>query len=189
MTMAAENNFLLPNGTFIVELILFAIIFGVLAKWVFPAVNRATDERRERIRRRLAEGEQARAEAEATEREYHEAVQQMRAEVAALRDEARAQGKQVVAEARATAQEEAERVARGEQEHLAAQREQIMRQLRAEVGQFAADLSGKIVGEPVHAEQQRVVSGFLAGGEGAGDDAAGGDGAQAQPAGRRVSRR
>jgi F-type H+-transporting ATPase subunit b len=44
------SNFLVPNGTFIAELIAFAIIVFILAKWVIPPVNRAMGARQEAIR-------------------------------------------------------------------------------------------------------------------------------------------
>src|SRR5690606_17674290 len=109
MTLAAEN-FLLPNGTLIVELIAFAIIVGIRATWVVPPVNRGAKERQERIRRQCEESEEAKAKAEAAEKEYRDAIVGMRAEAARLREEARAEGQQIVAEAREKALEEARRI-------------------------------------------------------------------------------
>jgi len=169
MTLAAEN-FLLPNGTLIVELIAFAIILGILAKWVVPPVNRAAKERQERIRRQFEESEEAKAKAEAAEKEYRDAIVGMRAEAARLREEARAEGQQIVAEAREKALEEARRISQAAQENLEAQRQQIMVQMRSEVGRLAVDLTTRIVGESLDEERQhRIVDRFLAELENAGE--------------------
>lgn len=158
----AANNFLIPNGTFIVEIIAFLIMLGILAKWVFPPINKAANERQERIRRQFEDSEQAKLRAEAAEKEHREAIVNMRAEAAKLRDEARAEGEQIVAEARTRAHEEAQRVARSAQESLEAQREQIMHQMRSEVGRLAVDLSSRIVGESLDDERQhRIIDRFL----------------------------
>ncbi|MGH3098517.1 MAG: F0F1 ATP synthase subunit B [Streptosporangiales bacterium] len=162
MMVVAANNFLVPNGTFIVEIIAFLILLGVLAKWVYPPVNKAATQRQERIRQQFEEGEQAKARAEQAEKEHRDAIANMRSEAARLREEARAEGQQIVADARTKAQEEAQRIAQSAQESLEAQRQQIMRQMRSEVGQLAVDLSQRIVGESLDEERQhRVIDRFL----------------------------
>ena len=30
------GNFLIPNGTFVVELVIFLVVLGVIAKWILP---------------------------------------------------------------------------------------------------------------------------------------------------------
>src|SRR5690606_38951967 len=94
----------------------------------------------------------------------------MRAEAARLREEARAEGQQIVAEAREKALEEARRISQAAQENLEAQRQQIMVQMRSEVGRLAVDLTTRIVGESLDEERQhRIVDRFLAELENAGE--------------------
>ena len=45
-----SQNFLLPNGTFFFELILFVVVFILLAKFVVPPIRKAMEERAERVR-------------------------------------------------------------------------------------------------------------------------------------------
>ena len=49
------NNFLVPNGTFWVELIAFAIMFFILAKYIVPPINRAMTARQDAIRKEFAD--------------------------------------------------------------------------------------------------------------------------------------
>ena len=57
----ATSNFLVPNGTFIVVLLAFIIVLGVIAKFVLPVLNAALTERQEQIRGELAAADQAKA--------------------------------------------------------------------------------------------------------------------------------
>ena len=53
------GNFLIPNGTFIVELVIFLIVLGVIAKWILPPLQQVADARRARIRAALQAAEDA----------------------------------------------------------------------------------------------------------------------------------
>ena len=50
-----ESNFLVPNGTFYVELIAFVIMFAILAKWIIPPINKAMAARQDAIRNQFKE--------------------------------------------------------------------------------------------------------------------------------------
>ncbi|MHB1488401.1 MAG: F0F1 ATP synthase subunit B family protein, partial [Acidimicrobiales bacterium] len=62
----ATSNFLVPNGTFIIEIIGFVIVLGVIAKVILPPINKALEERQDQIRDSLASADAARAEADDT---------------------------------------------------------------------------------------------------------------------------
>ena len=158
------NNFLLPNATFFFELLAFFIILFLLGKYVLPPINRAISARQEMIRRQIEEGRLAKERLDAAEAEYREALLQTRADAARIRDEARAQGQAIIEELRQKAQEEADRVSAREHSRMEAERQQIVAQLRTEVGQIAVELAGKIVGESLDddARQRRVVERFIA---------------------------
>jgi len=104
------NNFLVPNGTFIVELIAFAIIFYILAKYVVPPINKAMTARQEAIRNQFKELDDARGRASEAEAEFKSQIADARHEAARIREEAREQGAQIVADMRAQAQAEAARI-------------------------------------------------------------------------------
>ncbi len=46
----AESNFLVPNGTILFEILAFAIVMFILAKYVIPPVNKGLTDRQENIR-------------------------------------------------------------------------------------------------------------------------------------------
>ena len=48
---SSNSNFLVPNGTFIVEVIAFLIMLAILGKYVLPRINKALEDRQEQIQR------------------------------------------------------------------------------------------------------------------------------------------
>lgn len=157
------SNFLVPNGTFIVELIAFGIIVWILAKFVVPPVNRAMAARQKAIRERFSELDEAKAEARKAEEEYKAQLADARQTANKIREEAREQGDQIVAEAREKAHAEAERIIENGRGQLRAERQQALASLRAEVGTLALQLSSRIVGESLEDDERssRVVDRFL----------------------------
>jgi F-type H+-transporting ATPase subunit b len=162
-TIGAESNFLVPNATFVVELIIFLVVFWALGKFVVPFVNNQLAARQEAIRQQLRDAEEARAKLEAAEAEYRDQLAAARAEAARQRDEAREQGAQILADLRAQAQVEAERITKAAQAQIEAERTRTIAALRAEVGTLAVELASRVVGESLEddARQRRVVERFL----------------------------
>ncbi|MEZ0581144.1 F0F1 ATP synthase subunit B [Nocardioides sp. MH1] len=159
-----ESNFLVPNGTFFVELIAFAIMFAILAKYVVPPINRAMTARQDAIRQQFAELDQAKEEANSAKDEFQSQIADARHEAARIREDAREQGAAIIAEMREQAQAEAARIVEHGKAQIQAERQAAVASLRAEVGTLATDLAGRIVGESLDddARQGRVVERFLA---------------------------
>ena len=159
-----ESNFLVPNGTFFVELIAVAIMFFIIARYIVPPINRAMTARQDAIRKEFADLDQARAEAKSAEEEFRAQIADARHEAAKIREEAREQGAAIIAEMRDQAQAEAARIVEHAHTQIEADRQQAVASLRAEVGTLATSLAGRIVGESLEdqARQSRVVDRFLA---------------------------
>lgn len=145
-------------------LIAFGIVFAVIAKKVVPALEKVYAERAAAIEGGMDKAEQAQREARAAKAEYEAKLAEARTEAARLREEAREQGAAIIAEMRGQAQEESARILESGQRQLAAERQQAMTALRADVGQLSTDLASRIVGESLHAEtrQKGIVERFLA---------------------------
>ena len=158
------SNFLIPNGTFFVELGAFALLFYLLARYVIPPINSAMTARQEAIRAEFAEAETAQQKANSAEEELKAQLADARKEAGRIREEAREQGNGIVAEAKEQALVEAQRVKEHAQAQIAAERQQALTTLRAEVGTLATSLAGRIVGESLDDDERsgRVVDRFLA---------------------------
>lgn len=160
---AAPSNPILPNGTFIAELIAFILMLVVLGKWVVPPINRALSDRQEKIRKQFAELDEAKARAQAAEDEYRAQLSQARHEARRIREEAKEEGAKFKAEMRAEAQAEYDRILKHAQSQLEASRQQVIQQLRTELGNMATELAGRIVGESLDddARRARTVERFI----------------------------
>jgi len=158
------SNFLVPNATFIAEVIAFALIIWFLAKVVIPPINKAMSDRQEAIRKQFADLEEAEGDARQAEADYKEQLNNAKHEAARIREEAREQGAQIVQEAREKAQGEADRIVEHAHAQLEADRKAAFESLRRDVGSLATNLAGRIVGESMDDDerQDRVVERFLA---------------------------
>jgi F-type H+-transporting ATPase subunit b len=162
---AEEHNPLLPPlGEIIIGLIAFGIVLLVLFKLVAPRFEQVFVARRDAIEGGIERAEVMQTEAKAALDQYRAQLAEARNEAAQIRDQARAEGQQILEELRTQAQEESARiVARGE-EQLAAQRQQVINELRGQIGALAIDLAGRIVGESLADDARRsgTVDRFLA---------------------------
>jgi len=160
----AHNPLLPPVGEIIIGLIAFAIVILVFAKYVAPRFEQVWRARREAIEGGIERAEAMQAEAKAALEQYRAQLADARNEAAQIRDQARAEGQQILEELRTQAQEESQRiVARGE-EQLATQRQQVVNELRGQIGALAVDLAGRVVGESLSDDARRsgTVDRFLA---------------------------
>ena len=158
-----DSNFLVPNATFIAELVAFGLLLWALSKYVLPPLSRAMTQRQDFIDRQIRDSQEARERVEQTEADLKALLEETRADASRIREEARAAGRAIIAELREKAEEESSRIRdRGEQQ-LAAEREQVFAAVRTELGRLAAELAERIVGESLDddARQRRIVDRFL----------------------------
>jgi F-type H+-transporting ATPase subunit b len=165
--LAAEEklNPLVPHPIeMILSLVVFAILFALVKKFVVPNFEKTFAERTQAIEGGLSAAETKQAEADARLAELEKQLADARHEAARIREEAREQGAQIVAEMREQAQAEATRIIDHGKTQIEAERQQAVTSLRAEVGSLATGLAGRIVGESLddEARQSRVVERFLA---------------------------
>ena len=167
ITLAAgegELNPLIPHPVEIVlSLVVFALLYFAVKKWVVPNFEKTFAERTQAIEGGLAAAETKQAEADAKLAELNQQLADARHEAARIREEAREQGATIVAEMRQQAQTEAARIVEHAHTQIEAERQQAVTSLRAEVGTLATSLAGRIVGEALddEARQSRVVERFL----------------------------
>ena len=106
MALAAQN-FLIPNGTFFVVLVIFLIVLAVIGKFVVPPIKAVLEEREEQVSQTGHDNRTATEEFENAEAEYREAMKSARGEATGIRDEARAKGRESLEEMNAKAIEHA----------------------------------------------------------------------------------
>ncbi len=147
--MIAESVFLIPNGTFIVELIVVVIILALAAKYVLPPLNASLEQRQEKIRTSLEAADQARAEAAAAGDERQQMLNDARSQARDIVTSAQATSDQIKAESGARGQAEYDRIVGAAASEVAAIRQRAIDEASARIGEVVFDLVSKIVGREV----------------------------------------
>jgi F-type H+-transporting ATPase subunit b len=159
------GNFLIPDATFLAELVAFALILAVLWKYVVPPLQKSMTARQEAIKKSFEDADEAKARLAAAEEEYKKAVAEARAEQAKAREDAAATRRQIIDAAKEEAQSEAAAILARAEAALEVERRQVFAELRSDIGRLAVDLAERIVGESLADDerQSRVVDSFIAG--------------------------
>ena len=154
-----SQNPLLPATYDIVWSIVCVVIIGFLFwKYVVPRFQTVLSERSELIEGGIKKAEQAQAEAKAALEQYHGQLADARSEAAQIREEARTQGQAILAEMKEKAQEESDRIVAAGHSQLVAQRQQIVTELRGDLGRTAVELAEKVIGEQLSDDAKRSSS-------------------------------
>lgn len=145
----AGENFLLPNGTFFAELLIFLTVLGVIWRFVVPPIHRALEEREARVAKTEAdEREAARLRAEVEQR-YQSALAEARVAAKEIRNDARVQGRSLVEQRRAVAQEESDAMVARADVELRAEARRVGAELRDSVEPLARNLADRVLGDRV----------------------------------------
>jgi F-type H+-transporting ATPase subunit b len=147
--MIAESIFLLPNGTFIIELIVVAVILYLVTKYILPPLNKAIESRQEKIRSSLELADQARAEAAAADDERAKVLAQARDQAREIVASAQATADQVKAEAGGRGQLEYERIVSTANAEVDTARQRAIDEASARIGELVFELVATIVGREV----------------------------------------
>lgn len=161
---AEEKNPILPDiAELIFGSIAFLIVFGVLARFAFPALNRMLEERTGRIQGDLERAERARTDAERELEEYRAQLAGARNEANRIIDEARASAEQLRRDLQTKAEQEAQATVARAQEEIRAERERAVQELKGQVAEIAVDLATRVVGESLDRSQhERLIDDYIA---------------------------
>ena len=151
----ATSNFLVPNGTFIVELIGFIIVLGVVARYLLPPINSALRQRQLRISQELAAADQARAAASAADDERREALEEARRRAREIVEQANRSADKTRGDATAQAQEEHDRILANATTEVAQARQRAIEEAAAQMGQIVMDVAERVVGREIDADAHR----------------------------------
>src|SRR6202034_2508176 len=91
-SQAEGNNFLMPKGTFFVELTIFLIVLGVIGTFVVPPVSKVLKERENMITKTAADNKKAAEQFAAAREDYEKVLSAARVKASAARDQARGEG-------------------------------------------------------------------------------------------------
>lgn len=142
-------------GEWIGELIAFFVVLYVLWRYVVPPARKIMKSQQDTVAKQVEDAEKATERLAAAEKQYSEVLTEARTEAAKIRDTARADGQRIVEEMREQAEREIERIRQRGEEDLATQRQQVIRELRARIGQQSAESAGTLVERHLSTDAKR----------------------------------
>ena len=147
--MSTGSIFLLPNGTWFVELAVVVIILWVVAKYALPMLNAAIEARQDKIRTALTAADEARAAADAAGDERARVLNEAREQARDIVANAQALSDQVKAESGGRGQAEYDRIVAHANAEVASARQRAIDEASARIGEIVFDLVAKVVGREV----------------------------------------
>ena len=144
-----QNNFLLPNGTFIFVLLIFLIVLGVIAKFVVPPISAVLHEREAMVAKTEQDNRKSAELLAAAHGDSAKVMGEARREASSIRDEARGEGRQILEDMRARANEEATAAVQKTNEELSRQGRQTADELRSSIETLSETLAGRVLGVDV----------------------------------------
>jgi F-type H+-transporting ATPase subunit b len=142
----AEGNFLLPNGTFFVVLIIFLIVLGVIGTFVVPPISKVLKERDNMVTKTAAHNKESAEQFAAAQEDYEKAMSKARTTASAARDEARVEGRKVLEEMRGSVEEQVSSTLQDAAEQLKREGDAVAAELRARVETISTTLASRILG-------------------------------------------
>jgi F-type H+-transporting ATPase subunit b len=146
-----QSNFLIPNGTFFIVLIIFLIVLGVIGKWVVPPVSKVLRERDAMVKRTVEDSRKAADQFAAADEDYQSEMAKARGEASKLRDEARAEGRKVLEDMRGRASDQVASTLQQADLELKEQALSIQADLRSSLDNLSETLANRVLGVETNA--------------------------------------
>jgi F-type H+-transporting ATPase subunit b len=146
-----SSIFIVPNGTFIAELVAFVLVLLVVAKYLVPTVNRELQARQEAIRAQLAAADEAKAEAQLDEERRREALEEARMRAREIVEQAQRTAERLAADAHTRGEQEYERLLSSAQEQVRLARQRALEEAAQRLGEVVVDVVERIIGREMDA--------------------------------------
>jgi F-type H+-transporting ATPase subunit b len=158
LVLAADNPVSVQWLPLITTWIVFGVAFWVLARYVWPRITRALDEREQKIRDEIRAAEEAGAKARAAQEEYERSLRDARREASEMIARAKADAKAVAEALRAQREQELAEMKQHATRDIEAAKRGAINELHAEAANLAAAIASKILQREISVEdQQRLV--------------------------------
>ena len=142
-------------GLMIWTLICFGITFFVLKRYAFGPIQRTIDDRRERIRKAVAEADRARAEARQLLEQHKQLIGQAKGEAAGILAEARKVADAQIERVKHEAEGERQRRLEETRRQIDAETKRSLDQIRSEVAELTLAATTRVTGKVLDADDQR----------------------------------
>ena len=136
--------------------VIFGIVFFLLAKFGFPIITGMVEGRNAKISQSLKDADEISARMASWKKEQAEMMDQARREQAAILKEATETKARIVADAKAEARAEAEKLIAGARERIAAERENAMRDIRRQVAVLSMEVAEKVLRKDLSDDREQI---------------------------------
>lgn len=134
------------SSLFFWEVVSFAILLFVLAKYAFPPILKTLEERERKIRDSLEQAERNRAEAERKLKEYEGKLNAVAREAEAILDQAKGRAQRVLEDNEQRLLADAERIRADATREIEHERRKAVQELRAQTTDLAIQVAEKVIG-------------------------------------------
>jgi F-type H+-transporting ATPase subunit b len=155
--LIASSNFLIPNGTLIIEVVAFLLLLGFLARVVLPRLNKALEERQEEIRTSLEAAEVARAEADETQSQLQGILDEARQRAREIVAQANKVAEGVAAQSEERGQQEYDRLVRAAETDIALARQRAVDEVSSQIGALVMSVARQVIGREIDATSHRAL--------------------------------
>lgn len=139
-------SLLLPDsGLLFWMVIIFVLVFIVLAKWGFPVITGMVDKRNDHIRESLRLAQEAQERMEKLAEEQQRLIDETHQEQGRILKEAAEARDAIISQARAQASEETAKMIGNAKLQIAAEKESALRDIRTQVAVMSVKVAEKIV--------------------------------------------
>ena len=150
-------NLVTPDtGLLFWMVVIFGIVFFLLAKFGFPIITDGLRKRNARIQKSLDDAQEIETRMAAWKKEHAEMMEQTRKEQAAILREAANAKAQIVADAKAQAQEEADKIISKARTEIAAEKAAALTDVRREVAVLGVQIAEKILRKELSDDDKRA---------------------------------
>ncbi|MBM6992674.1 MAG: F0F1 ATP synthase subunit B [Prevotella sp.] len=136
--------------------IVFLIVLAVLWKWGFPAITNMVKERKDFIDESLRKAHEANEKLANIQQEGESILQEAREKQAEILKEATATREAIVAKAQSQAKEEGARLLDDAKAEIESQKQQAIREIRAQVAELSVKIAEKVVRERLSTDDKQM---------------------------------
>ena len=157
-------NLITPDtGLLFWMVLIFGIVFFILAKWGFPAITGMVDERNEHISESLRLADEAQERMSHLAEEQKALIAQTKAEQSRILKEAAQVRSELLAQAKADAAAQTAEMIEKAREQIATEREAALRDMRRQVALLSVDVAEKVLRAKLenNNEQQALIDRFV----------------------------
>ena len=150
-------NLITPDGGLLFWMVLiFGIVFFLLARFGFPMITRMVDDRNAYIKDSLDQAEAARQQLKNLAEEQQALIEKARVEQAQILKEAAQTRVHIIAAAEEEARKKGEQLLEKARTEIAAEKESALRDIRREVAELSVGIAEKVVRKDLSSEQAQL---------------------------------